>query len=209
MCQILTPPKKKASSSSWLFSWGFKRPLRILSGSMYMVVPMDPIVTCPLMQLCQKMDFLVADQWYARFHDGKSDTLWVLRPWCQQDLVGLADLFPGDVQPHYKQMTALHSGKEKTLWWSFTGAISIYWTSDMWVPRVYVQGTTTADGQSVVSAIYPFIKKKKCDVVQEIFQLLNFKERIRRILGDPVYPNPVIFLGTPFQEVLSRKSLAP
>lgn len=103
MCQILTPPKKKASSSSWLFSWGFKRPLRILSGNMYMVVPMDPIVTCPLMQLCQKMDFLVADQWYARFHDGKSDTLWVLRPWCQQDLVGLADLFPGDVQPHYKQ----------------------------------------------------------------------------------------------------------
>lgn len=106
-------------------------------------------------------------------------------------------------------MTALHSGKEKTLWWSFTGAISIYWTSDMWVPRVYVQGTTTAGGQSVVSAIYPFIKKKKCDVVQEIFQLLNFKERIRRILGDPAYPNPVIFLGTPFQEVLSRKSLAP
>lgn len=56
------PHPKRASSTSWLLSWAFKRPLRVLSGRMYMVISMDPIVTCPLLLLCRKMSFLVADQ---------------------------------------------------------------------------------------------------------------------------------------------------
>lgn len=149
-----------------------------------MIGPMDPIVTYTLFLLCHKMGPLVEHQFYARFHDGKSNSV---SPW----IVELARLNGQKWQTHTR--LPISPGKDKSL--PCTVVEREPWNADLQVPsastgHLNAKGICTRHQQHLIQVgnqqclplTLLFKEKKFWSVFQGIFQLLNVKERIRRIL---------------------------